>query len=350
MSRLPIPGSDDNTWGDILNDFLSVAHNSDGTLKDLSGVPDADASTKGKIQLAGNLGGTAASPQVTSTNLSSALPVNQGGTGAGSANAALNNLLPSQTGNNGKLLTTDGSNASWSTVSGGVTDHGALTGLSDDDHPQYALADGSRGDFDASGAAATAETNAINTAQSALDTHKTANDHKFYLHSIRAETSVDVSGYSGSQTIDGVTVDVGDHVLSTFDANVYLVNSGTWSVDTAYDTENVMFIIAEGTSNKGHIWRVDGSGSTVSYEATGLLDANARVNVLKEDTSIGTRRAINFHEGTNITISASDDNVNEEVDITISASGAASGLSLNHYYEINAYYLLGNISSSNILD
>jgi hypothetical protein len=30
-------------------------------------------------------------------------------------------------------------------ASGAVTDHGALTGLSDDDHPQYLLADGSRG-------------------------------------------------------------------------------------------------------------------------------------------------------------------------------------------------------------
>lgn len=31
--------------------------------------------------------------------------------------------------------------------SGGVTDHGALTGLGDDDHALYALADGTRGDF-----------------------------------------------------------------------------------------------------------------------------------------------------------------------------------------------------------
>jgi hypothetical protein len=30
---------------------------------------------------------------------------------------------------------------------GGVTDHGALTGLNEDDHPQYALADGTRGAF-----------------------------------------------------------------------------------------------------------------------------------------------------------------------------------------------------------
>ncbi len=33
MSRLPTPGSDDGDWGSILNDFLLVSHNADGTLK-----------------------------------------------------------------------------------------------------------------------------------------------------------------------------------------------------------------------------------------------------------------------------------------------------------------------------
>lgn len=33
MSRLPTPGSDDGSWGGILNDFLGVEHNADGTLK-----------------------------------------------------------------------------------------------------------------------------------------------------------------------------------------------------------------------------------------------------------------------------------------------------------------------------
>jgi len=33
MSRLPIPGSDNGTWGDILNDYLQVSHNTDGTIK-----------------------------------------------------------------------------------------------------------------------------------------------------------------------------------------------------------------------------------------------------------------------------------------------------------------------------
>lgn len=33
MTRLPISGQDEGTWGDILNDFLSQVHQSDGTLK-----------------------------------------------------------------------------------------------------------------------------------------------------------------------------------------------------------------------------------------------------------------------------------------------------------------------------
>ncbi len=35
MSRLPVPGSDANTWGDVLNDFLAQEHNADGSQKDL---------------------------------------------------------------------------------------------------------------------------------------------------------------------------------------------------------------------------------------------------------------------------------------------------------------------------
>src|SRR5882757_1092453 len=33
MSRLPTPGGDDGSWGNVLNDILNVSLNSDGTLK-----------------------------------------------------------------------------------------------------------------------------------------------------------------------------------------------------------------------------------------------------------------------------------------------------------------------------
>jgi hypothetical protein len=33
MARLPVPGSDRDAWGQILNDYLAVSHNPDGTQK-----------------------------------------------------------------------------------------------------------------------------------------------------------------------------------------------------------------------------------------------------------------------------------------------------------------------------
>ncbi len=103
VSRLPQPGSDAGSWGDILNDYLSQSLKADGSLRDnivtpaaiapsavdgtaiasasidegkldtavqaklnagASAAADATASSKGIIQLAGDLGGTAATPTI----------------------------------------------------------------------------------------------------------------------------------------------------------------------------------------------------------------------------------------------------------------------------------------------
>lgn len=49
MPRLPLPGSDKGTWGDILNEYLSVEHNADGTQKTVpvakGGTGATDAAT-----------------------------------------------------------------------------------------------------------------------------------------------------------------------------------------------------------------------------------------------------------------------------------------------------------------
>ena len=47
MSRLPHPGSDSDVWGDILNDFLSVEHNTNGSLKR---GPDIDSASQAATQ------------------------------------------------------------------------------------------------------------------------------------------------------------------------------------------------------------------------------------------------------------------------------------------------------------
>ncbi len=48
MARLPVLGSDDGIWGQVLNDFLSTSLASDGTLKD-SAVADAGAATDANV-------------------------------------------------------------------------------------------------------------------------------------------------------------------------------------------------------------------------------------------------------------------------------------------------------------
>jgi len=56
-----------------------------------------------------------------------ALPVANGGTGATTTTAAFDALAPTQTGNSGKYLTTNGATTSWATVSGGGSPAGSDT-------------------------------------------------------------------------------------------------------------------------------------------------------------------------------------------------------------------------------
>ena len=66
---------------------------------------------------------TSGGPIVSSGTITIAgtLNVANGGTGSTTTTGALNNLLPTQTGNSGKFLTTDGTNTSWSTAGSGLT-------------------------------------------------------------------------------------------------------------------------------------------------------------------------------------------------------------------------------------
>ena len=75
----------------------------------------------GAVTASGGISGAVTSSSATITGGSitgiTDLAIADGGTGASTATAALNNLLPSQTGNANKYLQTDGTNASWDAVS-----------------------------------------------------------------------------------------------------------------------------------------------------------------------------------------------------------------------------------------
>jgi hypothetical protein len=53
MARLPVPGNDDGVWGNVLNDFLSIEHNADGTLKS-SGSLNSKADNSAVVHNIGN--------------------------------------------------------------------------------------------------------------------------------------------------------------------------------------------------------------------------------------------------------------------------------------------------------
>lgn len=120
MARLPQPGSDDGIWGNVLNEFLEVEHNPNGTLK-----ASGSLSTKANVSdLAGKV----------STSIVTA----KGDILAASGNAAIDRLA---IGTDGQVLTVDPGEATglkWQTPVGSyrvynVKSYGAVGNNSADD-------------------------------------------------------------------------------------------------------------------------------------------------------------------------------------------------------------------------
>ncbi len=107
MTRLPVPGRDENTWGDILNDFLVQVHASDGTLKSgtvgTTQLQDGSVSTVkiaagaiGASQLANGAVSTAKlqDAAITSSKVADgAITASKLASGAATANSGLRSLL-----------------------------------------------------------------------------------------------------------------------------------------------------------------------------------------------------------------------------------------------------------------
>ena len=118
MTRLPQPGSDDGTWGVILNDYLSVSFNSDGTFK--AGAIGSTAIASGAVgttQLAAGAVGTTqiANNAVGTTQLANtAVGTAQLADGAVTAAKLGSTSMPTS----GQNLSFDGTNLAWVTATG----------------------------------------------------------------------------------------------------------------------------------------------------------------------------------------------------------------------------------------
>jgi len=80
---------------------------------------------------------------------------------------------------------------------------------------------------------------------------------------------------------------------------------------------------------------------------TGNMAATARTAVRKNSTgSVFERRRLNFIEGSGVTLTVADDSGNEEVDITIDASGGGSSTGLVARYHLTSDLTLNSASAT----
>lgn len=93
MARLPIPGSDEGNWGNVLNDFLSQTHATDGQLKDGS-IPEAKLSPAVQAKLNAVAGPIGATGPTGATGTAGATGV-QGATGPAGVTAGAKLLIAS---------------------------------------------------------------------------------------------------------------------------------------------------------------------------------------------------------------------------------------------------------------
>jgi hypothetical protein len=95
----------------VAGDVPTLNQNTTGTAANITASSNATLTTLSALSLAGsqvtgNISGNAA-------NVTGTVAIANGGTGQTTANAAFNALVPSQTSQSGKYLTTDGTNTSW---------------------------------------------------------------------------------------------------------------------------------------------------------------------------------------------------------------------------------------------
>lgn len=225
---------------------------------------------------------TSGGPVTTSgtITLGGTLAITNGGTGATTATAAINNLLPAQGGNNGKVLTTNGSTISWTNAATGtvtsVAASGGTTGLNFTGTPitssgtltldgVLAITNGGTGQTTASGA--------IN----ALVPSQTGNNGRFLTTNGAVVswasvpqgtvTSVNVSGGSTGLTASGGPVTSSGTI--TLGGTLSIANGGTGQT-TASGAINAL--LPSQTGNNGKVLSTNGSvASWVSISGIGTV-------------------------------------------------------------------------------
>ena len=183
------------------------------------------------------------------------IAIADGGTGASTATGAINNLLPAQTGNSGKFLTTDGTNSSWAT-----------TGVSDGDKGDITVT--------SSGTVWTIDTNAITTTKI---TDANVTGAKLENSGVTANT------YGSATEIPVITVDAKGRITSATISTL----AGTGGL-IGYQTFNSSGTYTKATNNPSAVVvEVLGAGRGGSMTAPGEAGGYTRKYILASALSSG---------------------------------------------------------------
>lgn len=179
----------------------------------------------------------------------------------------------------------------------GALDHGALTGLGDDDHTQYILVNGTRaftGDQSLGGFKITnlanpvAGTDAVN-----LQTLQAYQEGLKPKQAVRVATTTSINLSSAPATIDGVTLVSGDRVLVKDQAapaenGIYIFNGAASAMTRAVDMDSLTPIdevngaytfAQEGTANAGKGFVQSGTVTTLGTDPVNFVFFNAAASI-----------------------------------------------------------------------
>jgi hypothetical protein len=263
-----------------------------GVLSNLAGTGISVSSVTGDVTIT-NTGVTSfqstlsgISPAVSSIGgivLSGTLDISSGGTGQTTASGAINALVPSQTGNNGKVLTTNGSSVAWTTASAGTVTNvavsGGTTGLNTSGGPitsSGTITLGGTLNIANGGTGATSASGAIN----ALVPSQSGNNGK-----VLTTNGTSVSwGLSSAGTVTSITVSGGTTGLTTSGGPITssgtITLAGTLAVangGTGQTTGNAAFnaLAPNQAGNSGKVLTTDGTNTSWTTASAGTVTSVA---------------------------------------------------------------------------
>lgn len=163
-----------------------------------------------------------------------------------------------------------------------------------------------------------------------------------WKQAVRVATTVAgtlASSFENGDTVDGVTLATGDRILiknqsSGAENGIYVVNASgaptrATDADAGAELVNATCYVSEGTTNADTQWTCT-NNATPTLGSTALAFAQLSTgggNISVRKNSAGstlTRGRLNLIEGSNVSLTVSDDATDDEIDVTVTAVSGGS--------------------------